>query len=130
MALALAWFGLAYWQRRFALWEPVLVVLGGAAALARVGNLWVDAVLMLLPRLCELGPALVGDLPSQGVPTLDEPLRRETVELLRADASLVLDGHRSDRSIGASDRSGQPYRVRAPGCRAGPASSGRPGPPS
>src|SRR6266849_1605739 len=49
MALAVAWFGLAYSQRRFALWEPVLVVLGGAAALARVGNLWVDALFMLLP---------------------------------------------------------------------------------
>jgi len=57
MALAVAWFGLAYWQSRFALWEPVLVVLGGAAALARVGNLWVDAVLMLLPLARQISTA-------------------------------------------------------------------------
>jgi hypothetical protein len=57
MALAVTWFGLAYWQRRFALWEPVLVVLGGAAALARVGNLWVDALCMLLPLARQVSTA-------------------------------------------------------------------------
>jgi hypothetical protein len=49
MGLALAWFALAYWHRTFALWEVALVLLGGAAALARMGNLWVDAAALLLP---------------------------------------------------------------------------------
>jgi hypothetical protein len=62
MGLAAAWFGLAYRQRRFALWEPVLVVLGGAAALARVGNLWVDALLMLLPLARQVSTAKVPGL--------------------------------------------------------------------
>jgi len=95
----------------------------------------------LLDRRRDLVLTLVGELDSEGVPTLDEPLRRETVKLLRADASLVLDGHRSDRSIGASDRSAQPYRVRSLRVRDwcgrvpdrwpdGTASSRRPGPPS
>jgi hypothetical protein len=62
MALAVAWFGLAYWQRKFALWEAVLVLLGGAAALARVGNLWVDAAFMLLPLARQLSTARVPGL--------------------------------------------------------------------
>jgi hypothetical protein len=49
IGLALAWFGLAYWRRQFAWWEAALVLLGGAAALARVGNAWVDAAAMVLP---------------------------------------------------------------------------------
>lgn len=49
IGLALAWFGLAYWRRQFAWWEAALVLLGGAAALARAGNAWVDAAAMVLP---------------------------------------------------------------------------------
>src|SRR6266540_2354706 len=39
IGLALTWFALAYTRRTFALWETALVLIGGAAALARVGNL-------------------------------------------------------------------------------------------
>ena len=49
IGLALAWFGLAYWRRQFAWWEAALVLLGGAAALARVGNAWLDAAAMVVP---------------------------------------------------------------------------------
>jgi hypothetical protein len=49
MILALSWFSLAYWHRNVRLWEAGLVVAGGAAALMRTGNLWVDAVLMVPP---------------------------------------------------------------------------------
>src|SRR5579859_2812846 len=35
VGVALAWFALAYWRRKFALWEAALVLIGGAAALAR-----------------------------------------------------------------------------------------------
>jgi hypothetical protein len=46
MALALAWFALACWQRRWTWWEPLLVVVGGAAVLARAGNAWLFALAM------------------------------------------------------------------------------------
>jgi hypothetical protein len=49
MALALAWFGLAYWRRDVTWWEATLVLVGSAAALARLGNLWLDAVALVLP---------------------------------------------------------------------------------
>ncbi len=49
MLLALAWFALAYWQRNVRWWEPLLVVLGGAAALVRAGNGWLDALLLIVP---------------------------------------------------------------------------------
>jgi hypothetical protein len=49
VGLALVWFALAYWHRNFALWEAALVLVGGAAALARMGNLWVDAIMLVLP---------------------------------------------------------------------------------
>jgi hypothetical protein len=49
MLLALAWFSLAYWRRDVTLWEAVLVILGGAAALTRLGNAWVDAAAMIVP---------------------------------------------------------------------------------
>lgn len=49
MLLALAWFSLAYWRRDVTLWEAALVVLGGAAALTRLGNAWVDAAAMIVP---------------------------------------------------------------------------------
>jgi hypothetical protein len=49
VGLALAWFALAYWHRNFAPWEAALVLVGGAAALARMGNLWVDAAALVLP---------------------------------------------------------------------------------
>jgi hypothetical protein len=49
MGLALAWFGLAYWRCDFKLWEAALVFLGGAAALARMGNTWLDGAALVLP---------------------------------------------------------------------------------
>src|SRR6266702_6559345 len=49
MGLALAWFGLAYWRRDFKLWEAALVLLGGGAALARMGNTWLDGAALVLP---------------------------------------------------------------------------------
>jgi hypothetical protein len=49
IGLALVWFGLAYRRRKFAWWEAALVLLGGAAALARLGNAWLDAAAMLAP---------------------------------------------------------------------------------
>jgi hypothetical protein len=49
MALVLIWFSLAYWRRDAKLWEAALVIIGGAAALTRLGNAWVDAVAMVLP---------------------------------------------------------------------------------
>src|SRR5438132_1697261 len=54
MLLALTWFGLAYWQRRMTLWEAALVLVGGAAALARLGNAWIYGLAMLLPLLRQL----------------------------------------------------------------------------
>jgi len=57
IGLALAWFGLAYWQREFAWWEAALVVIGGAAALARLGNAWVDAAAMVVPLARQLAIA-------------------------------------------------------------------------
>jgi hypothetical protein len=47
--LALAWFGLVYWQRRMTLWEVALVVLGGAAVLVRLGNGWLYGLAMIAP---------------------------------------------------------------------------------
>jgi hypothetical protein len=49
IALALAWFSLAYWHRQVTPWEAALVLIGGALALARLGNTWVDAAAMVLP---------------------------------------------------------------------------------
>jgi hypothetical protein len=49
VGLALAWFALAYIRRDFHAWEAALVLIGGAAALARVGNLWLDAATLVLP---------------------------------------------------------------------------------
>jgi hypothetical protein len=54
MLLALAWFGLAYPQRRLTLWETGLVLLGGAAILARLGNGWLYALAMVLPLARQL----------------------------------------------------------------------------
>ena len=49
MLLALAWFGLTYWHRRVTGWEAALVLIGGAAVLARVGNAWLYAAAMVVP---------------------------------------------------------------------------------
>jgi hypothetical protein len=49
VGLALVWFGLAYRQRRVALWEPAMVLIGGVLALTRLGNAWLDAAAMLGP---------------------------------------------------------------------------------
>ena len=54
MALALIWFGLAYWQRRMTLWEAALVIVGGAVALARLGNAWLFGLAILAPLVRQL----------------------------------------------------------------------------
>jgi hypothetical protein len=68
MALTLAWFGLAYRRRKkIGLWEAALVLAGGVAALARMGNAWVDAAAMVVPLARQLSianfkPALLAGL--------------------------------------------------------------------
>jgi hypothetical protein len=47
--LALAWFAAAYWIRRFAWWEVVLVALAMVVVLARAGNAWLSGILLLVP---------------------------------------------------------------------------------
>jgi hypothetical protein len=54
IALATTWFALAYWRRDYRLWEGALVVLCGAAALARTGNAWLDALAMVWPLARQL----------------------------------------------------------------------------
>jgi hypothetical protein len=54
IVLAVAWFGLAYRAQRVARWEAVLVALGFAVALARVGNTWLDALALVLPLAARL----------------------------------------------------------------------------
>jgi hypothetical protein len=54
IGLALAWFGLAYWRRRFAWWEAALVLIGAIAALARMGNAWFDAAALAIPLARQL----------------------------------------------------------------------------
>jgi hypothetical protein len=49
MVLALTWFSLAYWRRDVRILEALLVVIGGAAVLARLGNAWLFALAMLVP---------------------------------------------------------------------------------
>jgi hypothetical protein len=49
MLLALAWFGLAYWRRNVRAWEIALILVGGAAALVRAGNMWIDALALVAP---------------------------------------------------------------------------------
>jgi hypothetical protein len=49
MGLALLWFSLAYRHRRVGAWETGLVLVGGAAALIRLGNTWLDAAALVLP---------------------------------------------------------------------------------
>jgi len=57
IGLAVAWFALAYWRRDFIWWEGALVVLGGIAALARLGNAWVDAAALVVPLARQLAVA-------------------------------------------------------------------------
>lgn len=59
VVLCLSWFGLAYWRRQFSWWEAALVVVGGGAALLRAGNLWLDAVAMVLPLAHQLSIARI-----------------------------------------------------------------------
>jgi hypothetical protein len=54
IGLAMAWFALAYRRRDFAWWEAVLVVIGGIAALARLGNAWLDAAALVVPLARQL----------------------------------------------------------------------------
>lgn len=54
VGLALAWFALAYWQRRVRWWEAALVVLGATAALLRAGNAWLDALALIAPLGAQL----------------------------------------------------------------------------
>src|SRR5947209_3808406 len=63
MLLALTWFALAYWQRRMTLWEAALVIGGGAAVLARMGNAWVFGVAMFLPLARQLSTFSPGGRP-------------------------------------------------------------------
>ncbi len=57
IALVLAWFSLTYAHRRVTVWEAALVLLGGGLALARLGNSWADAALILLPLARQLKTA-------------------------------------------------------------------------
>jgi hypothetical protein len=54
IGLAATWFGLAYWRRDARWWEAALLLLGGAVALARVGNGWLAALVLLLPLARQL----------------------------------------------------------------------------
>jgi hypothetical protein len=54
IGLALAWFALAYWQRRVRWWEAALVILGATAALLRAGNAWLDALALIAPLGAQL----------------------------------------------------------------------------
>ena len=61
IGLTVVWFGLAYRRRDVKGWEAALVIVGGIAALLRLGNLWVDAVAMVLPlarQFAALKPAV------------------------------------------------------------------------
>ena len=49
IGLALLWFGLAYWRRRPTWWQPLFVIVGGAAVLLRTGNAWLDALALIAP---------------------------------------------------------------------------------
>ena len=50
VGVALGWFGLAYRGRNdWRWWELGLIILGGTAALVRVGNAWLDGLAVLLP---------------------------------------------------------------------------------
>ena len=60
MLLALAWFALAYWYRRVTVWEAALVLIGGAAVLARLGNAWLYAAAMVIPLGRQLALARLG----------------------------------------------------------------------
>src|SRR5262249_24832393 len=57
IAINLVWFGLAYRSRNFRVWELALVLIGGTAALARLGNVWFDGVCLAvrLARQCARG---------------------------------------------------------------------------
>jgi hypothetical protein len=70
VTLALAWFGLAYWQRKFALWEAALVLIGGVAALVRVGNTWVDAAAIVVPLARQLSTANLRPVGLAGLATV------------------------------------------------------------
>jgi hypothetical protein len=72
MLLALGWFALAYWRRDVRWWEPLLVLVGGTAALLRTGNVWLDGVCLVLPLGRQLSgirlqPIMVGALAAGGL---------------------------------------------------------------
>jgi hypothetical protein len=56
LVLTLVWFALAYRARRAAWWEMGLVALGGAAVLVRVGNVWLEALALVVPLSRQLSP--------------------------------------------------------------------------
>jgi len=70
IGLALAWFALAYWQRKFAWWEAGLVVIGGIAALARLGNAWLDAAALVVPLARQLTVARLSPMVLSGMAVL------------------------------------------------------------
>lgn len=70
MSLALGWYGLAYWRRKFSLWEAALVLIGGVAALARVGNIWLDAAALVVPLARQLWIANLRPIVLAGLATV------------------------------------------------------------
>jgi hypothetical protein len=70
IGLAMAWFALAYRRRDFAWWEAVLVVIGGIAALARLGNAWLDAAALVVPLARQLTVARLSPMVLSGMAVL------------------------------------------------------------
>jgi hypothetical protein len=69
IGLSVAWFGLGYWRRNLRWYDAALVLAGGSLALARLGNAWLDAILVVVPLGRELasvplprGAAVLGGL--------------------------------------------------------------------
>jgi hypothetical protein len=65
--LGIGWFGLAYRSRNLVWWEIGLVLVGGSVALLRVGNSWLDGLLLVAPlarqiHLVRVRPLLLGAL--------------------------------------------------------------------
>ena len=88
IGLAVVWFGLAYWRRDLTWWESALVILGGAAALARLGNAWLDALAMVLPLARQIGNGLAATAPR--APGWSRISRRQQVVMTAATACLCV----------------------------------------
>ena len=68
LLLVLAWFGLAYLQRRAPLWEIALVLVGAGLILVRLGNAWLTA-LLYVPALANRLVAAEKLMPRRGLLT-------------------------------------------------------------